>query len=164
MAKADKTKGFWDFSLKLYKSQGIEDVCLRLQNEYRADVNLLLWCCWRAWVLGLSYDNAMLSAAQDRLRPWRQDVLEPLRALRRKAKGAVPTYEALKVAELEAERHAQELILKDDADTAVAVEGKGARLSLCHQALRHYLVDHLRMPEGEAAGVIDELLAALKRL
>ena len=40
---------FWLFSLALYGQSGVEPSCLELQNNFSADVNILLWCGWLAW-------------------------------------------------------------------------------------------------------------------
>lgn len=36
--------GFWDYSLKVYASTEVKDLCLDLQNRYGFNVNLLLLC------------------------------------------------------------------------------------------------------------------------
>ncbi|MEZ5905345.1 MAG: TIGR02444 family protein [Geminicoccaceae bacterium] len=39
---------FWDFSLALYSRPGIEAACLKLQDEFGLDVNLVLLAAWTA--------------------------------------------------------------------------------------------------------------------
>ncbi|MFZ5609358.1 MAG: TIGR02444 family protein [Pseudomonadota bacterium] len=139
--------------------------CLALQDEAEANVNLILWCCWRAWRLGQATDRAALAAAEARAASWHRAAVVPLRALRHAVRQTPKTYAALKAAELAAEEDEQALILdEEDAKTANEQEDAIDRLALAHQALRHYLVGRLGMSEGAAAPAIDHLLAALRQL
>lgn len=109
---------FWDFSLWIYRQEGVEHSCLELQNNYGCDVNLLLFCCWG----GLNYGvlpEAVIGRAVDYSQLWRSDVVQPLRAIRVRMKGkqwitAFDDHETLrgqvKSAELEAERLQQAVL------------------------------------------------------
>ncbi|MDH5765093.1 MAG: TIGR02444 family protein [Gammaproteobacteria bacterium] len=37
---------FWNYSINTYQLPTIERVCLKLQQLYDADINILLYCCW----------------------------------------------------------------------------------------------------------------------
>jgi uncharacterized protein (TIGR02444 family) len=110
---SESTEGqgaFWAFSLRLYGGPGVQQVLLRLQDEKGADVTLILYILWRAWC-GYRLDAESLRVIEQRTRPWRDEVIRPLRTVRRAMKGLVggaPAPEALreriKDAELEAER------------------------------------------------------------
>jgi uncharacterized protein (TIGR02444 family) len=85
---------FWNFSLEIYAAEGVAEACLDLQERRGCDVNILLFCCW----LGAS-GRPTLTA--DRLRallkvsgPWQDEVVRPLRAVRRLLKDR-PWNEAL---------------------------------------------------------------------
>ena len=160
----DSASGFWLFSLALYGREGVQKSCLQLQDEFEADVNLLLWCCWLAWDRGYIVSDTDLEDADGRVTVWRETVLKPLRQARRAAKGSDDCYQALKQAELDAECHAQGLIHDglgiENSDTAAM----GLRLSQTHQALRNYLVGWLGVEEGEASPHIAQLLNGLKTL
>ncbi|MFT7560229.1 MAG: hypothetical protein ACI93R_002147 [Flavobacteriales bacterium] len=39
-------ESFVSFALRVYGSEDFEELCLKLQNEYHANVNIILWCCW----------------------------------------------------------------------------------------------------------------------
>ena len=77
-----QSTSLWDFSNQLYNREGIASVCLRLQDEYRLDVNLLLFCCWCAhferelpeetWEKILDFSNQ-----------WKSQVVQPLREVRK---------------------------------------------------------------------------------
>lgn len=101
---------FWNFSLDFYRQPGVASACLCLQDEHGRDVNLVLFAAW----VGISgrgrLSRADLTRAEDAIAPWRRDAIEPLRVLRRKLKGGGGLgvlHEALRTAELEAERVAQ---------------------------------------------------------
>lgn len=117
-AEADR---FWRFSLHFYERPGVEEDCLRLQDEGGLNVNLALWCCWRA-LEGERLDEADIRAARERIGEWSVSVTRPLRALRRRVKAelggekpdSIPhgLYDRLKRAELEAERAEQALLCR----------------------------------------------------
>src|SRR5438067_1685583 len=68
---------FWRFSLSLYGLSGVAEACLDLQDRRGLDVNLLLFCCWRARS-GIGLEAADLALADRRLRSWRGRVIQPL--------------------------------------------------------------------------------------
>jgi len=73
---------FWDFSVRTYREPGVADACLALQDEYGADVNLLLYCCWAGWhkaALGQDVFEQALGFSQS----WAENVVRPLRGVRR---------------------------------------------------------------------------------
>lgn len=104
----------WDFSLALYRRPGVEALCLALQDGWGADVNLLLWLCWLEGE-GLLINETRLRLAQAYIAPWRTEVVEPLRRMRRHIKRQYGTRDpaieasrqAIKAAELKAERTVQ---------------------------------------------------------
>jgi uncharacterized protein (TIGR02444 family) len=97
---------FWDFSLHLYGCDGVADACIQLQETAAVDVNVLLYCVWRA-AQGISMTEVELQAVDSLISDWREDVVRPIRALRQYLKGR-PGVESsrarVKEAELEAER------------------------------------------------------------
>jgi uncharacterized protein (TIGR02444 family) len=129
----ERAAAFWRWSLVSYSK--VEGALLELQDRYGADVNLILFCAW----IGTLTPEA-LDAAEAALRPWREQVVEPLRVLRRRLK-QYPEAAALrgqvKAAELEAERLGQRLLVK----TVPAACGRSKALPL-------YL-DRLGVPEVE---------------
>lgn len=110
---------FWRFSLALYGRPGVPDACLRLQDECGADVNVMFY------VLFLAHANRRIDAADvERIEalaaPWRDDIVRPLRTVRRVLKSPPAHFrddatqglrEQVKRIELEAE-HLQQLALE----------------------------------------------------
>jgi uncharacterized protein (TIGR02444 family) len=112
---------FWDFSLAAYGKPGVAAACLRLQDQAAADVNLLLYFCWAAAVRDDALDRTEVGEAVARTQAWREGVVAPLRAVRRRMKegmaGPPPeSVEALRAEvkriELEAERMQQDLLYR----------------------------------------------------
>ena len=73
---------FWDYSLELYGRPGVAAACLALQERHGLDVNLLLLCCW-AGARGIELDERRLGRLQAAVAGWQDEVVRPLRALRR---------------------------------------------------------------------------------
>jgi len=77
-----KSHPFWRFSLRIYAEPGVAQACLALQDECAADVNLLLFCCWRG-SLGHLLNQRFLRKANRTLADWQRQVVQPLRQARR---------------------------------------------------------------------------------
>ncbi len=108
---------FWRWSLDYYGRKPVERALLKLQDECGFDVNLALWCCWRAQT-GAALSETVVTDAVEAKREWTANVVHPLRSARRHLKaegdGNDPVVEALreqiKDAELKAEQHVQNLL------------------------------------------------------
>ncbi len=101
----------WNYALTLYERPGVATELLRRQDEEGLDIVLHLFMDWLREERGLSLDEARMREADSLVRPWREQVVQPLRAARRAAKiqgPAVPQRDALREriqhAELDAER------------------------------------------------------------
>jgi uncharacterized protein (TIGR02444 family) len=75
---------FWRFSLRVYAAPGVQQACLRLQDDFGADVNLLLLAVWLGAVRRQSLDVADLAEVPGTR--WNAQAIKPLRAARREAK------------------------------------------------------------------------------
>jgi uncharacterized protein (TIGR02444 family) len=109
---------FWRFSLRFYRVPGVADACIALQDGCGVDVNLLLFLLWLACD-GRQVANADARRVCSEVASWREEVVVPLRNLRRRLKGGVPPIEhntgelfrtCVKAVELEAERLQQEAL------------------------------------------------------
>jgi len=81
---------FWNYSLKLYAVAAVADACLSLQERAGADVNLLLFCCWRG-SLGHALGKPFLRKAMAAVADWQRQVIVPLRQARRFVKAGIPS-------------------------------------------------------------------------
>ncbi|MDM3870868.1 TIGR02444 family protein [Porticoccus sp. W117] len=103
---SDTRNLLWHYSLALYKE--IEPWCLQMQDDHNANVNLLLLCCF-AGSRGCCLTIDQLSDAENAIASWDEQVVQPLRQLRRQ----LPLMQhgdakqLLLDAELKAEHHIQ---------------------------------------------------------
>lgn len=81
---------FWDFSLEVYRIEGVPPACLVVQERHGVDVNVLLFCCW----LGASGRGVMsageLRAALAAVDAWNREIVRSVRAVRQRLKGGMP--------------------------------------------------------------------------
>lgn len=150
MTLSAQPEQFWNFSLKLYRQPGVESLCLKLQQDGQADINILLWLCWLE-TKSIPVDHKQIQQAEAHIARWNQEAVWPLRALRTEMKQRYGTSDvaieatrsAIKKAELQAERVVQ-IRLEQLADTWPAPSQ--------HQALQagHNLAiyaEYLHLPE-----------------
>ena len=119
----------WTFAASVYAEAG--EACLALQDGYGVDVPLLLFAAWIGEVRGVALDADRVAEADGWIRYWRRDVVQPLRAVRRRLKdaGAEPLRQMVKTAELESERVALILLEQGSAAwTGAAADCAGANL------------------------------------
>ena len=74
-------ESFWDFSVRTYRTSGVSEACLSLQNDQGADVNMLLYCCWVGAAVG-PFDDDLFSRASEYSARWAENVVIPLREAR----------------------------------------------------------------------------------
>ncbi len=99
----------WSFALSTYARTGVEDACLRLQ-EQGADVCLMLCGLWLEQ-RGVAPEPARVQALRTIAEPWQANVVEPLRRVRKQWRAMAQQdttlgalREQVKSLELEAER------------------------------------------------------------
>lgn len=159
MAEAEAGDPLWDFSLAFYARPEVAAALVALQDRAGLEVNLILFALWH----GLSGRGRLgaeeIAAAERALRPLAREIIEPLRALRRRLKpepdpAVQRLREGIKGLELDAERIAQQRLAalagppRRAAGPAERREAAEANLALCLGR---------RIDSGEAAA----LLAAL---
>ncbi|AYG63510.1 TIGR02444 family protein (plasmid) [Rhizobium jaguaris] len=134
----------WNFSVSLYEATGVSDACLSLQDESDLDVPVLLFAAWLGTrSVPLPADD--LERIAKSVDAWREEVVVPLRTLRKRLKtGPAPApckrTEALrntiKGAELSAERIELYVL---EAEGLALVKADGANpLENMAVAVRHY--------------------------
>lgn len=112
----------WEFALSLYEVEGVKQACLSIQARYGLSISLLLGAVW-AGANGYGRLGATeLETAIRRGMEWHREIIEPMRALRRRLRQHPPQglerrteklRHRLLVQELEAERIEQRLFLED---------------------------------------------------
>ena len=107
---------FWRFSLRFYRQPDVADACIALQDGCGVDVNILLFFLWLATARRRVPPDAA-QAVCAKVGPWWDDVVVPLRTLRRKLKDGSSLVKPntaelfrtkIKAVELESERLQQE--------------------------------------------------------
>lgn len=79
---------FWDYSNRIYRSEGVQEACLALQNSHGLDVNIALFSCWFGCAYGIAPDE-LFAKAVSYSSIWRRNVVEPLRSARSWLKGEI---------------------------------------------------------------------------
>jgi uncharacterized protein (TIGR02444 family) len=115
-SSSGQPSAFWTFSLGFYRQVGVPDACLELQDRCGVDVNIVLFLLWSA-TLRRRLEVSQTRALADRVRGWQNDVVMPIRNLRRLLKTPPPLLDQgtaelfrakIKAVELESERLQQE--------------------------------------------------------
>jgi len=111
---------FWRFSLRFYALPCVAPACLVLQDKAKADVNLMLYLFFLA-TQKRALDRNEIASLDQAISPWREQVIKPLRALRRHLKGGISGIDGkigeafrdkLKVLELDAERVVHDTLVR----------------------------------------------------
>jgi uncharacterized protein (TIGR02444 family) len=119
MSPPPQVKAFWDWSLDVYQRRAVADACIKLQDGFGLDVNMLLFCCWAARAGFPPLRPELVSHAAGLSAQWSEAVTRRLRAARRALKEPplhVPAGDAESLranileAELDAERIQQNFL------------------------------------------------------
>ncbi|WP_116367662.1 TIGR02444 family protein [Parahaliea mediterranea] len=148
---------FWNYSLAHYSKPGVAPLCLAAQDELGADVNLLLLAAWLASA-GRTLDAVQLASLLAATAEWREQVIAPLRALRRQWKGlaqAAALREQLKALELQAERELQACLYR------LAAQLPGSTGEVCARANLQVVLKATGASAEEAGERAGALAAAL---
>ncbi|CAO3429664.1 TIGR02444 family protein [Azospirillum doebereinerae] len=125
---------FWDFSLAVYGRPGVPACCLALQDGRGIDVNLLLFAAWAGMDCATALSAEALERVDSAVAAWRREVVQPLRAVRRRVKAEDEAlYRRMKAVELEAERIQQDRLFA--AGGLVPRPGGGPALAAANMAL-----------------------------
>lgn len=138
----------WDFALFVYGHDGVAEICLDLQDRHGVDVNVLLIALFALSEKGVQLGLADIADADAHVRAWRDEVVWPLRTIRRRLKqgpAPAPSREsetlrtAVKKAELEAEQIEQAVIAAWLDDVAAGGPGQEGRVSdIVVAVIAHY--------------------------
>jgi uncharacterized protein (TIGR02444 family) len=113
MTDGDIGGALWRFALEVYRKPGVADACLLLQDRHGCNVPLLLFAAWAGAERGVLLTADEVVAASSVVGAWHGEVVEALRAVRRRLKhGPPPAPDAatgdlrarLQAIEIEAER------------------------------------------------------------
>jgi uncharacterized protein (TIGR02444 family) len=147
----------WDYATKVYGAHEVESACLALQDRFGLDVNLLLYAAWLAHSDRM-LDAEHLAALAASTRDWRDQVIRPLRTVRRQLHGKMGVadlYDGLKALEIRAER--------EQLDQMYVFSRSAQALPTAHQPLHENLeaVARFARPGDESCEAVIGSLAAL---
>jgi uncharacterized protein (TIGR02444 family) len=134
-SRSDLEADGWAFALHLYAQPGVADACLKLQDEAGVDVMMALMTIFAAVRHRVLLAPAEIRELDEVCRPWREQIVHPLRAIRTRLKSGPlpapcsatePFRSTIKAAELAAERLQNQLLAErlplraPDRDTVAA--------------------------------------------
>ena len=161
---------FWDFSLEYYGRVGVAERLITLQENLEADVNIMLYCCWVAYLGAPGLTETQIAYVVSLVNHWQKEIVTPLRTLRSKLKidssgGLRPWSDKIrrkiKTVELEAERLEQLMIYQAHSlEGTRRIETSGKRYH-AKTNLFNYLNSHCREPDSEELKYIDYLTVQL---
>jgi uncharacterized protein (TIGR02444 family) len=164
---SSENEGLWAFALRLYGAPGVSDACLVLQDESSVDVPVLLFAAWLA-SSSVALTQSELARIDGLVKAWRDEVIKPLRAVRRRLKtGPHPApgpqtedlRNGVKAVELASEKIALALLEAEGAALAGAAPGPaGDNPSL---VVRYFRGSEPDAQARQALAVIEGALAAL---
>lgn len=79
---------FWNYSSQLFQIAEVAEACLAMQNNFDADVNLLLFCCW-AGDHHRQLDDTDINNLITASAPWQNAIIKPLREARKLMKNHI---------------------------------------------------------------------------
>jgi uncharacterized protein (TIGR02444 family) len=118
-SRSDLEADGWAFALHLYAQPGVADACLKLQDEAGVDVMMSLMIVFAAVRHRVLLTPAEIRELDEACRPWREQIVHPLRAIRTRLKSGPspapgsttePFRSTIKAAELAAERLQNQLL------------------------------------------------------
>lgn len=156
---------FWEFSLRFYATSEVQQACLKLQDTYGADVNIMLFMLFQA-SLGHRLSETTIRELDAKIAGWRNEIVQPLRELRRRLKAhpfsltpdAQETFRnQIKKVELQSEKLEQFYLETIEIGTDVAPPDQAA-LENTKAYARHLNVD----VDVETLGVLHDRFSTLQ--
>lgn len=166
---ADEAAALWGFAVRVYGMRGIKDTCLAVQARYGLSISTLLGAIWTGAHGYGRMGATQLETTVRRATEWHREVIEPMRALRRRLRQQPPPgleertdalrHEVLRQ-ELEAERIEQQLLLEDfpRGRCPVSAEAERWRDATANAAL--YTRKSCPRPEPQALDALARILGA----
>lgn len=159
---------FWNYSSQLFQIADVANTCLEMQNNFDADVNLLLFCCW-AGENQRQLDDNDINKLMQACEPWQTAILKPLREARKMMKNniiAMPahlhtqTISNLSEMELNAEHMAQLNLEK----TIVFSCRKASGVSSVDTAARNLLTYVQKLEKTQTHDISGHIINLLKHV
>jgi uncharacterized protein (TIGR02444 family) len=111
MNKPAESQPCWNFAVEIYAKPDVSQACLQLQDRLGVDVSFLLTLLFYARHRGVDFSAEAIASLDRDISVWRDEVIVPLRRLRRRVKGSdllnsstEQFYQRIKADELAAEQ------------------------------------------------------------
>jgi len=166
----NRAEHFWAWSVERYESEGVARRLLALQDDFGLDVNVILWCGWCAGRYR-EIPDIVFKKAIDVTARWTRDVTVPLRTARRalktppqraSAEAAASLREAVKAAELAAEKIEQEMLARLAADAlSPAMEDLNSLARLRRNLVNYAAIAGAQRRKGFSVVLLEEIARAL---
>jgi uncharacterized protein (TIGR02444 family) len=127
----DYDSEFWRFSLALYGRTEVAKECLALQDAHGIDVNILLFCAWLG-TRSVALNREDIEAASRVVAAWQDDVVRPLRIVRRRVKALLADdgfRTGFKDVEIKAEQIEQAMLFAHSQELRSRNEAEGDRVA-----------------------------------
>lgn len=149
----------WQYTLLVYSQPKVQSLCISLQDEHGADVNILLCACWLA-KRGVVWTPKQVADMVAHSQKFRSEYLLDTRALRRKLKGVAPAnvYQEAQRFEMAMERWQQDEMYSYWLEANA--QPKKQSFSLCAQTNIHRYFDHLKLGWNSELGELVEAVVA----
>jgi uncharacterized protein (TIGR02444 family) len=165
----------WAFALKLYAEPGVSEACLTLQAEAGVDVMLLLVATFAAAQRGILLTPSDIEDMDGACRPWREQVVRPLRAIRTTLKSGPAPAPSAASEKLRTQIKASELAAESlENDLLVAWLGRYASQErrstrdevgdVLHHVVRHALGEEQHHRIDGLSPAIEMILSATDKL
>ena len=144
-------EAFWNFSLDRYARHGVSEICLKLQDEVSADVNIVLLCLWCGQDGRPLSREQLLQLTDGEAGKWHRDIVLSLRSARQAMKGRAIAGEAqavedfrdqIKAIEIESEKFEQRSLAAAVTGFAISKRSdlpRRTRATVTMESLERYL-------------------------
>jgi uncharacterized protein (TIGR02444 family) len=152
----------WEFALDLYRRRDVARALITLQDRDGLDVNLMLFALWHGMSGRGRLDSDALIAAGCTVRELRAEIIEPLRALRRRLKprpdeDVQQLREGMKALEIKAEKLALDRLAAVAGPAHIELPA-ATRLAAAHANFSSYIGS--KADAGAEAAIIREAVDA----
>jgi uncharacterized protein (TIGR02444 family) len=167
MSEAAENRSCWDFVVELYAKPGVSRACLELQDQLGVDVSFLLTILFYARHRSIDFSTEKIASLDRGISAWRDQVLIPLRRLRRNVKALdllnSPTeefYRRIKADELLAEQ--LEVSALEQQLEQMVVERSAAELKreLIERVVKHF-ADTSPQPDQQTSETVQRAISTL---
>jgi uncharacterized protein (TIGR02444 family) len=142
----------WAFSCNLYQQSVVKERCLFLQDEYGANVPVLLYCCWAGCYFP-SLSSEQLANVQKVADLWSEQCIRPLRDIRRAMKTTDVT-------------HSEQSSWQGIREQVKALELSAEKqlLSALERQSEAYVAEAQRMPDSTINNLVGSFAVSFPRL